>query len=572
VPEHLPEARGVSVGLVGFDIDTLHSRTVTLAGPSRRAVGAVALAAVIAAGVGACGAGRHTTTATTASPHTFVDLVGELPGNLDETATPDAASTQLLPNWSGELVRPASATAGPDAVLPADGAVVPYLATSWTIEPGGDAVFELRRHVFGPTGDPFTAQDVRWSIERAVARSPVVPFLFKLAHVNLADPVTVLSAHSVRINATGPSPFLLSVLASADAAIYDRRVYLAHATASDPWAQVWGAQNSAGYCAYYVTHFLPGSELVLSANPGFWGHPYYTRVVIRQVPDPGDRVHDVLTGVATHTTNLDWTDFAVAGNQGPAAGVAATILQNGPGVLAWHLNVSRGPLANPLVRQALNIGIDRSELVATLDDGYAAPAVLSIPAVFGARQPSVFDPVQARSLMRAAGYPHEITIEVATNNSVAGNQIYNLLATLRAQLLQIDVFLRTVVVDNTDQLLTLEAHHQLESSMETISPLLGGAAFLVQQDANTALDPVSTAAQEGYRNPALQTLLDQLDTTPAGAAATALVQQAATILDTALPTINLAYVPVQNVTRANVTGYRAYTQPAIYYEHLHPVG
>ena len=575
--EHLPEACSVGVVAMRLDIDTLHSRTVTLAGRSRRAVGALALAALIVAGVAACGAGRHTTTTSTAtasaSPRTFVDLVGELPGNLDETATPDAASTELLPNWSGELVRPAPAAPGPDAVLPADGAVVPYLATSWRMLAGGDFIFELRRHVFGPTGDPFTSADVRWSLERAIARSPVAPFLLRLAHVNLADPVTVLSAHSVRINVTAPSPFLLSVLASADTAIYDRKVYLAHATPSDPWAQAWGADNSASYCAYYVASFTPGSELLLAANPGFWGHPYYTSVIIRQVADPGERVHDVLTGEATHTTNLDWADYAVAANQGPATGVQATILQNGPGVLAWHLNVTSGPLANPLVRQAINIGIDRSELVTqNLDDGDAEPAVLTIPQAFGATQPNVSDPVQARSLMRAAGYPHAITIDVATNDSVAGNQIYNLLATLRSQLVQIDILLHTVVVDNTDQLITLEAHHEVESSMETISPLLGGADFLLEQDANTSLDPVSTAAQEGYHDAALQTLLDQLDTTPAGPAATTLAQQAATKLDTALPTINLTYVPVQNVTRANVTGYAAYTQPVVYYEHLHPIG
>jgi len=29
---------------------------------------------------------------------------------------------------------------------------------------------------------------------------------------------------------------------------------------------------------------------------------------------------------------------------------------------------------------------------------------------------------------------------------------------------------------------------------------------------------------------------------------------------------------VQNVSRANVTGYAAYTQPVIYYENLHPTG
>ncbi len=546
---------------------------MTLAGRSRRAVGAVALAALVAATVAACGSGRHTTIANAASPHTFVDLVGELPGNLDETGTPDNASTQLLPNWSGELVRPASAAPGPGAVLPGDGAVVPYLATSWTIESGGDGVFHLRRGVYGPTGDPFTAADVRWSIERAIARSPVAPFLFRLAHLDTADPVTILSPHTVRINVTAPSPFLLSVLASPDAAIYDRRAYLAHATPSDRWAQGWGAQNSASYCAYHVTRFLPGEELVLSANPGFWGRPYYTRVVIRQVADGAERVHEVLTGEATHTTNLDWAAFGVAANQGPAAGVTATILQNGPGVLAWHLNVTHGPLANPVVRQALNIGIDRTELVGGLAAGFAEPSVLTIPAAFGAKQPASYDAPQARSLLRAAGYSHGFSLTVATSNQVAGNQVYVLLATLRAELVnQLGIYLHTIEIDNTDQLLVLEAHHEVESSLETISPLLGGPAFLVTQDANTALDPVSTAAQEGFHDAALQTTLDQLDTTPVGTAASSLVQQAASALDTAVPTINLMAVPVQNVTRSDVTGYRAYTQPAVYYEHLRPVG
>jgi ABC-type transport system substrate-binding protein len=575
VAEHLAEARIVTLCAVGLDEDTLHSRSVTRAGRSRRAVGAVALAALLSAGVAACGGGRHATSATTASPHTVVDLVAEIPGNLDETATPDAASTQLLPNWSGELVRPASAAPGAGAVLPPDGAVVPYLATSWTIAASGDATFQLRRGVHGPTGDPLTPADVRWSLERALARSPVAPFLFRLAHVDRANPVTILGPHTVRVNVTAPSPFLLSVLSSADAAIYDRRMYLAHATPSDPWAQAWGAKNSASYCAYYVTRFVPGQELVLSANPGFWRSLYYTRVVITQVPSGAERVHEVLTGEATHTTGLDWATFGLAANQGPAAGVTATILQNGPGVLAWHLNVTHGPLANPLVRQAINIGIDRNELVngVPLDDGLAEPSVLTIPAAFGVRQPDVYNAPAARSLLRTAGYAKGLTLSVATNNEVAGNQIYDVLATLGTQLYtQLAISLRTVEVDNTDQLLALEAGHRFESSMETIWPLLGGAAFLVEQAANTAIDPVSTAAIEGYRNPALQTLLDQLGTTPAGATADGLATQAAAMLDTALPTIYLAAVPVQNVTRSEVTGYRAYTQPATYYERLHPVG
>ena len=84
--------------------------------------------------------------------------------------------------------------------------------------------------------------------------------------------------------------------------------------------------------------------------------------------------------------------------------------------------------------------------------------------------------------------------------------------------------------------------------------------------------PVSNAAEQHYGSAALQTLLDQLRASPGGAPTQALIAQAAAAIDTAVPTINIVAIPVQNVTRADVTGYAAYSQPVTYYEHLHPVG
>ena len=139
--------------------------------------------------------------------------------------------------------------------------------------------------------------------------------------------------------------------------------------------------------------------------------------------------------------------------------------------------------------------------------------------------------------------------------------------------MQIDILLHTVVVDNTDQLLALEAHHQVESSIETISPLLGGAAFLVEQDANSTAGPGEHRGAGGLPQPgaADRARPARHDAGRRGRRRRSRSRPRRS-LDTALPTINLAYVPVQNVTRADVTGYHAYTQPVLYYEHLHPVG
>ncbi|HEX4034820.1 MAG TPA: ABC transporter substrate-binding protein [Solirubrobacteraceae bacterium] len=539
---------------------------------------ALCVAAAAAICLASCGgAGNGTATAATRGPdaHTFTDVVAEVPLDLDETGTPDAGTVTLLPSWSSELVRPQPATPGPNAKLPPDDAVVPYLATSWQRASNGSYTFVLRRGVHGPSGDPLTAADVRWSLERALARSPVAPFLFSLAHINTHDPVTIIDPHRVRVNVTSPSPFTLSVLASYDAAIYDSRIYRSHATAADPWAQAWGATHSVGFGAYWVATDVPGKEIVLRANRGFWRSIWYTTVLIKYEPSPAERLDDVLSGAATHTTGLTWAEFQNADDNSAQDGVRATVLQTGPSVIAWHLNVTHGPLANPQVRQALSLGIDRVELADGLDDGLAEPDSSVVPAVFGQHQPSDFDPKAARSLLRAAGInAGELTVAVVTNEQLTDDlapavlgYMYKFLHTATDS---VGVNLDMSYVDDPDQLLALEGRRTLESTLEVSTPLLGGAGFLLEETANTKLDPVSIASREGYANPSLQSLLDQIASSSGGSATDALITQAAQTLDTDSPTINLAELPVENVTRADVTGYAAYTEPVVYYENLHP--
>ncbi|HEY5389535.1 MAG TPA: ABC transporter substrate-binding protein [Solirubrobacteraceae bacterium] len=534
-----------------------------------------AAAAVCLASCGGGGAGTATAATRGPNAHTFTDVVAEVPLNLDETGTPDPGTVALLPSWSSELVRPQPAAPGPNAKLPGDDAVVPYLATSWQRDSGGSYTFELRRGVRGPSGDPLTAADVRWSLERAIARSPVAPFLFALAHIDTTDPVTILDPHRVRVNVTSPSPFTLSVLASYDAAIYDSRIYRSHASAADPWAQTWGATHSAGYGAYWVAADVPGKEVTLRANAGFWRRPWYTTVLIKNEPNPSSRLDDVLSGAATHTTGLTWAEFQNAADNSTRDGVRATVLQTGPSVIAWHLNVTHGPLANPQVRQALSLGIDRVELADGLDYGLAEPDSSVIPPVFGQRQPSDFDPEAARSLLRAAGVSAgNLTISIVTNEQLSDDLAPAVLGYVYKDLHtasnSIGVNLDMSYIEDPDQLLALEAHRALESTLEVSTPLLGGAGFVLEETANTKLDPVSIASREGYSNPSLQTLLDQIASSSGGAPTQALITQAAHMIDTDTPTINLAELPVQNVTRAGVTGYAAYTEPVVYYENLHP--
>lgn len=527
-----------------------------------QALAAAALLALLLAGCGGSAASR--------ARHTFIDEVPGLPADLDETGTPDIAQTQIVPSWSSELVRPRGVPPGPHAILPPADAVVPYLATSWKVSRAGDYTFQLRHGVRGSTGDPFTATDVKWSIAREIATSPVIPFLFSLANVDLQNPVSVLGPFAVRINVTAPSPLLLGVLSLYDAGIYDRRAYLAHATPADPWAELWGSTHSATFGAYSVQSFTPATSIVLVSNPGSWVHPYYTTVDINVVSNPNDRLADLIHGTADHTSGLEWSNFTYAQQYGSQNHLSATILQTGPQIESWLLSVHKGALADRRVREAISAAVNRNELSDVLYAGFAAPDVLATPAIYGQRQPPGLNLPLARRLLTQAGYAHGLTIDVDVPLNVAGGSEASEITTLTDQLAQAGITLVTNVVSDTDQLLALARNHQIASTIEDISPLLSGTGFLLLQNDSSTLDSVSPASEQGYSNPALSALLARIRDTPDGPLYDGLVAQAARLIDNDVPTINLFEVPVQNVTRDGITGYAAYANPVTYYENLHP--
>ena len=517
----------------------------------------------------ACG-GSHTPGAEIPRQRTFIDAVPALPDNLDSSGTPTPAALTILPSWSSELVRPRGTAPGPDARLPSPDDVVPYLATSWQIGSGGDITFQLRRGVRGATGDPFTAADVAWSIQRDLAVSPLAPYLLALANLDSADPVTVLGPYSVRVNVSAPSPFLLAVLASDSAAIYDRRLYLAHSKPRDPWGEQWGSTNSASFGGYYVAQFTAGKRIILLANPYAFDHPFYRRVEIKQMPDAYHRFEGLISGALDHSTDLDWKDYTNALLYASHSHVKTSILQTGPTVESWFLNPSSGPLRKLAVRQALALAIDRANLAGRVYAGYATPDVLAVPPIYGQSQPGGYDLAAARRLLAGAGYPHGLTLRVYVSAGLGDGDEGEELHVLALQLAQAGISLRPTVVYNADELVALEQAHKIPSIIEDITPALGGAAFLLIQDDDAQLDPASPAADDGYADAALTELLGRLRTTPAGAAAVRLTERAAAIVGRDVPAVNLFELPVQNISRAGIVGYGAYAVPVTYYEYLHP--
>ncbi len=493
---------------------------------------------------------------------------------MDETQSPLTSSSTLLPSWSSPLVRPASGTPGPNARVPASD--VPYLATSWKVAANGDVTFQLRHGVHGATGDLFTSADVVWSMHRAAAKSPLAPFLLKLGNVNLKDPATALGKYAVRINVTAPSSLTVQALGSMDTSIYDSKLYEKHATKADPWGTKWGTTHSATFGPYSVTSFVPSSKITLTANPGFWNKPYFTTVNITAVSDAQTAVEEVQSGGADHTSGVPWATFASLVKAKGASGVSASVLGYGANVESWYLVEKYKPLANKLVRQALNIGIDRTAIANSIYDGYAqadnetAPPIIGQAQTTGAGQAAAYNPTKAKALLAKAGYPNGFSIQVDSDAAVTDSSINQLLQLMQAQLAKIGVKMTIKIINSESQLYALEGALKDQSNVAYATGPLASVGYSLEAGYNADITSYGNDAYTAYTNTALNKLLDKALVLPAGAKYNALVAQANAMVDDSVPIINLVAPAQQNITRSNITGYGVRTTSTVFYEALHP--
>ena len=111
----------------------------------------------------------------------------------------------------------------------------------------------------------------------------------------------------------------------------------------------------------------------------------------------------MISGALDHSTDLDWKDYTNALFYASHSHVKTRILQTGPTVESWFLNLSSGPLRKLAVRQALELAIDRANLAGRVYAGYATPDVLAIPPIYGQLQPGGYDLAAARRLLAGAG-------------------------------------------------------------------------------------------------------------------------------------------------------------------------
>jgi len=288
---------------------------------------------------------------------------------------------------------------------PETGEFVPGLAERWEISGDGLAyTFYLKEGVKFHDGTAFDAEAVRFNLDRITSEA----LASQKARFMLGpyDRTEVVDDGTVRILLKQPYAPLMDSLS---------QVYLG--MASPAAVQKWGADyqlHQVGTGPFVMAEYLPGDHLLLRPNPDYdWGPSVYRQRRARLA----EIEFRFFTDAATRSPALESGEADVMGEIPPQDArrlESSTDLKVQvvpiPGVsLMFFLNMTRPPLDDLRVRQALLYGTDRKAIISTVFQDLSPLAYGPLAANTLGYDPAVqgyypYDPEKAADLLAEAGW------------------------------------------------------------------------------------------------------------------------------------------------------------------------
>ncbi|HZS34519.1 MAG TPA: ABC transporter substrate-binding protein [Methylomirabilota bacterium] len=295
-----------------------------------------------------------------------------------------------------------------------DQKLYPSLATEWKATGPTTWTFKLRSGVKWHNGDPFTAADAKFSLERTydpAAKTMVGTVFTTIDRIEAPDPTTLV------IHTKKSDPLLPDRLAFYGGQIVPRK-YL-----EQVGPDTFNAKP-VGTGPLRLLSWTKDDKAVFEAFPDYWGGKIdVDSVVFRPIPETAPRVAAVLKGEVDAITQLP-SDHWDRVNQNPTTrGVGALYA----GLYVLGINAKVPPLNNQMVRQALSLSIDREAIVKDLYRGRAI--VPNGPIAQGDRHydpslpPLKYDPRAARDLVKKSGYKNEPVVIETTIGYVAQDKV-----------------------------------------------------------------------------------------------------------------------------------------------------
>ena len=288
-------------------------------------------------------------------------------------------------------------------VDPETNEVVPQIAESWEQTDDQTYVFKIREGIKFHDGSDLTAEDVKFSLDRA-RNSAAVSYI-----VNFIEEVTVDDDHTVTVKTTAPYAPTLRNLAIPFAAIVPKAVVEADENAF--------IQNPVGSGPYKFVEWNHGDHVTLKAFDDYYaGKPETENLIMKVIPETSQRTIALETGEVDLAYDLAVNDIPKVNSNDKL-----TVYEI-PSLTCWYvsMNMNKKPFDNPKVREAMSMAIDRQTIIDTINagSGQTADAIIA-PAVFGYYSTGVkeYNPTKAKELLAEAGYPNGFSTTLWVNDN-----------------------------------------------------------------------------------------------------------------------------------------------------------
>jgi peptide/nickel transport system substrate-binding protein len=296
------------------------------------------------------------------------------------------------------------------------------VAESWTVGADGKTfTFKIRPGIRFASGNPLTAEDVAFSLQRTVILDKSPAFIlgqFGFTAANVRDRIRATDPSTVVLQtdkAYAPT-FVLYCLTSTVGSVVDKKEVMAHEVDGD-LGHAWLRTHHAGSGPFKLNQWKASELLLLDAHNDYWdGAPRMQRVLIRHIPEQ-----------ATQRLLVEKGDIDIARNLGPdqikgLEGNPDVRIHSAPkgGIFYLGLNQKHAALSKPQVRQALKYLVDYDGIADTILKGSMVPHQAFLPKGFlGALEDRPFrlDPAKAKQLLAEAGYPDGLTLTMDTRNN-----------------------------------------------------------------------------------------------------------------------------------------------------------
>jgi peptide/nickel transport system substrate-binding protein len=301
------------------------------------------------------------------------------------------------------------------------------VAQSWSVSTDGlTYTFKIRPGLKFHSGNPLTADDVAWSIQRCVLLNKGAAAVLQgigLTTDNAAKNIRKVDDNTVSITtdrAYAPT-FVLNVLGAWPASVVDRKLLQQHEQNGD-FGNAWLRTHEAGSGLYKLVKWTANESLVLARDDAHPDPAVLKRIVLKHVPEASGQRLLLENGDADMARNLGDNDLDALAKSGKATSLAvpqATLLYLG-------LNVKNPNLAKPDVQQAIKWLVDYKGIQDHVAKNTYKVHQAFLPEGFlGAVNDNPFhqDVAKAKALLAKAGLPNGFKLTMDMRNGYPYGEI-----------------------------------------------------------------------------------------------------------------------------------------------------